>query len=54
MPEYTSTYLHARVPQDLATAAKLYAEEDDRTLSWIIRKALEEFLQKKGYSVPSS
>ena len=51
---FKNVYIHARVSCDLATAAKLYAEENDRTLSWVIRKALEEFLQKKGYPVPSS
>ena len=51
---FQNTYLHARVPTNLATAAKLYATEDDRSVSWVIRKALEEFLQKKGYPSDAS
>jgi len=51
---FKNVYIHARVSHDLATAAQLYATEDDRTVSWVIRKALEEFLQKKGYPVRAS
>ena len=54
MTEPKTKYVHARIPPDLLKAAQTYAKEDDRTLSWIIRKALEEFLQKKGYPVRAS
>ena len=46
---FKNVYIHARVPQDLAAAAKLCATDDDRSVSYVIRKALEEYLQKKGY-----
>ena len=47
-------YIHARVSRQLAAAAKLAAEDDKTYLSSIIRQALEEFLQKKGYPTRAS
>ena len=49
MPKTTNTYIHARVTQATAAAIKQAAADDDRTDSYIIRKALEEFLQARGY-----
>ena len=45
-----NTYIHARVTQATATAIKQAAADDDRSDSYIIRKALEEYLQSRGYS----
>jgi len=41
--------IHVRVPKTLVTAAKLAAEEDDRTFSYIVRKALETYLKDSGH-----
>ena len=43
-----STYLHARVPNDIATAAKAFAATEHRTLSSVLVQALETFLDARG------
>ena len=48
MSDTQSTYIHCRVNEQVATAAKLAATKEDRSLSYIIRAALEEYLQKRG------
>jgi predicted transcriptional regulator len=48
-PKTNNTYIHCRVSQTTAAALKKAAADDDRSDSWIIRKALEEFLQARGY-----
>ena len=49
MTKKQNVYIHARVTQATAAAIKQAAADDDRSDSWIIRKALEEFLQTRGY-----
>ena len=48
-PKTTNTYIHCRVTQAIATGLQQAAAEDDRTLSYIMRKAFEEYLQARGY-----
>ena len=50
MTQPTHTYIHCRVPQAIATGLQQAAAEDDRTLSYIMRKAFEEYLQAHGYA----
>ena len=45
-----NTYIHCRVSQATAAAVKQAAADDDRSDSYIIRAALEEYLQSRGYS----
>ena len=40
--------IHVRIPNDLATATKIYAEDQDRTLSYVVRQALQQYLAKHG------
>ena len=49
MTKTTNTYIHARVSATTAAAIKQAAVDDDRNNSYIIRKALEEYLQSRGY-----
>ena len=49
MTEPKTKYVHARIPPDLLKAAQTYAQEDDRTISFVFRKALETFLRDRGY-----
>ena len=49
-PKTNNTYIHARVSQTTAAAIKQAAADDDRSDSYIIRAALEEYLQSRGYS----
>ena len=49
MTKTSNVYIHARVSATTAAAIKQAAADDDRSDSWIIRKALEEFLQTRGY-----
>ena len=44
-----NTYIHARVSKTVAASLKQMAEDDDRNVSYIIRAALEEYLQSHGY-----
>ena len=46
----TNTYIHARVSQATAAAIKQAAADDDRSDSYIIRAALKEFLEARGYN----
>ena len=44
-----NTYIHARVSQTIASSLRQYGEEHDRSVSYVIRSALEEYLQSRGY-----
>ena len=44
-----NTYIHARVSQTVASSLKKYGEDHDRNVSYVIRAALEEYLQSRGY-----
>ena len=44
-----NTYIHARVSQTIATSLQKYGEDHDRSVSYVIRSALEEYLQSRGY-----
>ena len=46
----TSVYIHSRVPETVLAAVRQLAEDDDRSLSSIIRCALKEYLDSRGYS----
>ena len=48
-PKTTNTYIHCRVSQATAAAIKQAAANDDCSDSYIIRAALEEYLQARGY-----
>ena len=48
-PKSTNIYIHARVTQATAAAIKQAANDDDRSDSYIIRAALNEYLQSRGY-----
>lgn len=37
------------LPAELYTRLHKYSEDEDRAKSWIIKKALEEYLSKEGY-----
>ena len=49
MTKSKTQYVHARLAPELLEAAKAYAKEDDRTLSFVFRKALDSFLRDRGY-----
>ena len=36
--------IHVRLPETLYSAAKLKAKEDDRTISYVVRQALQAYL----------
>ena len=44
-----NTYIHARVSQTVASSLQKYGEDHDRSVSYVIRSALEEYLQSRGY-----
>ena len=46
----TNLYIHCRVTQTLSASLKDVADKNDRSLSYVIRQALEEYLQTRGYS----
>ena len=50
MTKSTNLYIHCRVTQTLAASLKDHAKKNDRSLSYVIRQALEEYLQARGYS----
>ena len=54
MPDTQSLYIHCRVNEQVATAAKIAASNEDRSLSYIIRTALKEYLQKRGLLTDSN
>ena len=49
-PKSTNVYIHSRVPKTVLAAVHQLAEDDDRTVSSIIRCALKEYLDSRGYS----
>ena len=49
-PKSTNAYIHCRVTQAIATGLQQAATDDDRSLSYIMRKAFEEYLQAHGYA----
>ena len=44
-----NVYIHARVSKTVAASLKQMATDDDRNVSYVIRAALEEYLQSRGY-----
>lgn len=44
MTTTNSVPIHVRLPETLYSAAKLKAEQDDRTISYIVRQALQVYL----------
>lgn len=40
---------HVSLPNDLVERLKKYQQDEDRNRSWVIQKALDEFLKKRGY-----
>ena len=48
-PKTTNTYVHCRVSQTIASSLQKYGEDHDRSVSYVIRSALEEYLQSRGY-----
>lgn len=45
MTKSSGSYIHARISDDLLADLKRYSEKEDRSMSYIIRKSLEKFLQ---------
>jgi len=41
--------IHVRIPKALHSAAQLKAAQDDRTISYIVRKALQTYLDPDNY-----
>ncbi len=37
---------YIRLPEKLDDRLRQYAEREDRTLSWVVRRALEQFLKR--------
>ena len=46
----TNLYIHCRVTQAIATSLQDCADKDERSLSYVIRAALKDYLQARGYS----
>ena len=44
MTTTNSVPIHVRLPETLYSAAKFKAEQDDRTISYIVRQALQAYL----------
>ena len=44
-----NTYIHARVSKTVAASLKQASADKNQNLSYIIRAALEEYLQSRGY-----
>ena len=44
-----NVYIHARVSKTVAASLKQMATDDDHNVSYVIRAALEEYLQSRGY-----
>jgi len=51
MTTIISTSIHVRIPSALHSAAQRAAKSDDRTLSYVVRKALETYLEDNGHSI---
>jgi len=49
MTTTNSVPIHVRLPETLYSAAKLKAKEDDRTISYIVRQALQAYLDPDNY-----
>ena len=45
----TNTYIHCRVSQAISSGLQQAAKDDDRTVSYIMRQAFEEYLESRGY-----
>lgn len=43
------TDLHISLPNSIRERLEKYMREEDRNRSWVIQKALDEFLKKRGY-----
>ena len=41
--------IHVRLPETLYSAAKLKAAQDDRTISYVVRQALQAYLDPDNY-----
>ena len=50
MTKSTNIYIHSRVSQALSASLHRLAEDEDRSISSIIRCALKEYLECRGYS----
>ena len=50
----TNVYIHSRVPETVLAAVHQLAEDDDCTLSSIVRCALKEYLDSRGYSTDAA
>ena len=50
----TNVYIHSRAPEAVLAAVHQLAEDDDRTVSSIIRVALKEYLHSRGYSTDAA
>ena len=40
---------HVSLPNDLVERLERYQKDEDRNRSWVIQRALDEWLKKKGY-----
>lgn len=40
---------HISLPNSIIERLEKYQKDEDRNRSWVIQKALDEFLKKKGY-----
>ena len=49
MTKSTNLYIHARVTQAMSASLQQAADDDDRSLSYVIRSALKEYLERRGY-----
>ena len=45
-----NTYIHARVSKTVAASLKQASADKNQNLSYVIRAALEEYLQSRGYN----
>lgn len=54
MTKSTNLYIHCRVSQTLSSCLQDCAAKDDRSVSYVIRKALEDYLQTRGYSLDAN
>ena len=45
----TNLYIHARISQALFASAKKHCSDEDRSISSVVRIALKEYLDARGY-----
>ena len=45
----TNLYIHARISQALFASTKKHCSDEDRSLSSVVRIALKEYLDARGY-----